>query len=140
MRLLINRLLQHQGGGAAVEFGLIAPVLIAVVLGLGQVGGSVHARHAMRKASAAGAEALMTTGASASAIQTVVLEAWTNRPSDGAVEIDQYCTCAAVRQACTNICDNGEYPQSFTKITLRQSLVGPTGTENLVASQLVRTR
>ena len=140
MRNLIKRLIGNEAGGAAVEFGLIAPALIAVVLGLSQVGGSVYNRHAMRKAVSAGAQAVMTSGTDAAATRAVVLEAWPNRADDADVVVEEYCSCAAIRQACTTICADGAYPQAFTKITATHTMIGATGQESLASSQLVRTR
>ena len=140
MRRFIQRLSRNEAGGAAIEFGLIAPALIAVVLGLSQVGGSVYNRHAMRKAVSAGAQAVMTSGADAAATRAVVLEAWPNRAGDANVQVDEFCSCAAIRQACTTICADGAYPQAFTRITASHTMIGATGQQSLASSQLVRTR
>ena len=132
--------LRDDTGGAAVEFGLIAPALIAVVLGLSQVGGVVYNRHAMHKAVNAGAQAVMTSGTNAAATEAVVLAAWPNRSGDADVEVEEYCSCAAVRHACTTICNDGAYPQAFTRISATHTMTGPTGQQSLSTSELVRTR
>ncbi len=133
-------LAQNRSGGAAVEFGLIAPALIAVVLGLSQVGGEVYNRHAMRKAVNAGAQALMTSGANPAAVRTVVLEAWPNRSQGANVVVEEFCTCAAVVHACTTVCADTNYPQYFTRISASHTMTGPTGQQSLATSELVRTR
>lgn len=136
----MRSLLRNTHGGAAIEFGLIAPALIAVVLGLSQVGGEVYHRHAVRKAINAGAQAVMTSGTTAAATRAVVLEAWPNRSADAEVTVDEFCTCAAVRHACTTICADGAYPQAFTRISASHTMTGPTGQKSLSSSELVRTR
>jgi Flp pilus assembly protein TadG len=140
MARFLSRLIRNQSGGAAVEFGLIAPALIAVVLGLSQVGGVVYHRHAMHKAVNAGAQALMTSGANAAAVRAVALEAWPNRGAGADVVVEEYCTCAAVRHACTTVCADSSYPQAFTKISASTTMTGPTGQQTLATSELVRTR
>lgn len=136
----MRNFLRNTHGGAAVEFGLIAPALIAVVLGLSQVGGEVYNRHAMHKAVNAGAQAVMTSGTSAAATRAVVLEAWPNRNPNAEVTVEEFCTCAAVRHACTTICGSGDYPQAFTRISVSHTMTGPTGQKTLATSELVRTR
>jgi Flp pilus assembly protein TadG len=136
----LRRLARNQSGGAAVEFGLIAPALIGVVLGLSQVGGVVYSRHAMHKAVNAGAQALMTSGANPAAVRTVALEAWPNRTEGADVVVEEFCTCAAVRHACTTVCADTSYPQYFTQISASHTMTGPTGQQTLSTSELVRTR
>ena len=108
--------------------------------GLSQVGGVVYNRHAMHKAVNAGAQAVMTSGTNAAATEAVVLAAWPNRSGDAAVTVEEYCSCAAVRHACTTICADGAYPQAFTKISATHPMTGPTGQKTLSTSELVRTR
>lgn len=140
MTRFLTRLARNQSGGAAVEFGLIAPALIAVVLGLSQVGGVVYNRHAMHKAVNAGAQALMTSGANPAAVRTVALEAWPNRGSGADVLVEEFCSCAGIRHVCTTTCDDTSYPQAFTKISASTTMTGPTGQQALATSELVRTR
>jgi Flp pilus assembly protein TadG len=54
-RRLPMHLLQHQGGGTAVEFAIVAPVLAFLIVGLIQVGTLFHAHASMRASLSEGA-------------------------------------------------------------------------------------
>lgn len=127
-------------GGAAVEFGMVAPLLVGVVIAMGQVGGSMYSQHAMRRAINSGAETLMTSGATPTQVRDVVLAGWKNRSQQATVSVTQYCACGQATAVCTTTCSSGDYPQQFTRIAASEVLTGPTGQQTLSSAQLVRTR
>ena len=133
---------RNKDGAAAVEFGLIAPVLVAVVVGVGTYGLEIIAYSKMREAVNTGAQYALTTSDTTSDISTIVDAAWDDKPSSGAtVSVTQRCVCAGVTNDCSTACANGDYPQKMTTITATRSYAELGGqTKTLSASQQVRTR
>lgn len=140
IRTLLNRFRRSQDGGAAVEFGLIAPLLIAVAVGMSAVGGEILERHAMRRAVSSGAQLLMATDADMTAVRDVTLDAWPNKEDGATVEVTQWCRCGSAQHSCSTTCSDGDYPEMYTRIAASTPYTGPLGQETLSSSQLVRNR
>lgn len=140
MRALARRFARDRAGGAAVEFGLIAPVLIVVLLGVSSSAGAIGQHHGMRKAVAAGAQLAMTTDADLTAVRDLTLEAWSGKADGSSVEVSQWCRCGSAQHACSTICSDGDYPEKYTMIAASTPYTGPLGDQTLTSSQLVRTR
>ena len=135
--------LRNKDGAAAVEFGLIAPVLVAVLVGVGTYGLEIIAYSKMREAVTTGAQYALTTSENTSDITTIVNAAWDDKPSSGAtVSVTQRCVCAGVTNDCSTTCAaTGDYPQKMTTITATRGYTELGGqTKTLTASQQVRTR
>lgn len=130
----------NRSGAAAVEFGLIAPILIAVLLGVMASSGSIYQHHTMRKAVGAGAQLVMTSEADLEAIRDLTLEAWPGKADGSSVDVSQWCRCGATQHSCSTTCSDGDYPEKFTLISAAAPYTGPLGSQTLSASQLVRTR
>jgi len=135
---------RNSDGAAAVEFGLIAPIVVAVLIGVATMGGTILAYSRMRQAISSGAQYAMTVADDAETIEDVVYAAWSPTPEGGDVDVVQACFCAdapSVATDCSINCADGDYPQMFTTINADMSYTGFGGdTHALSASQKVRTR
>lgn len=135
------RFFKNQSGAAAVEFGLIAPILATVLVGVGTYGLEIITYSKMREAVSAGAQYALTTSDTTSDISSVVSAAWDDKPAGANVSVTQQCVCAGVTNDCSTACANGDYPQKMTTITASQSYSELGGTtKTLTATQQVRTR
>ncbi|MGE5500391.1 MAG: TadE/TadG family type IV pilus assembly protein [Ignavibacteriales bacterium] len=135
------RFFKDKSGAAAVEFGLVAPVLVTLLVGIGTYGLEIIAYSKMREAVSAGAQYALTTSDTTSDISAVVSAAWDDKPSGATVSVSQQCVCAGVSNDCSTACANGDYPQRITTITTTQNYSELGGhTKTLTASQQVRTR
>lgn len=133
---MLRRFGRDQRGGAAVEFGLIAPLLAILVVGIGTTATKLTAQSRIRQAVSTGAQYAMTNSPNVAQVQAVTLAAWSGKPGDGAVTVAQSCTCGSVSHACDQICTNGDYPAMSTSINATATFDG----ETISASQTVRTR
>jgi len=132
---------KDKSGAAAVEFGLVAPILAAILVGIGTYGLEIVAYSKMREAVSAGAQYALTTSDTTSDISSVVSAAWDDKPSGATVSVSQKCVCAGADNDCSTACPNGDYPQKMTTITASQSYSELGGTnKTLTAVQQVRTR
>ena len=137
----MRRFLRNEGGGAAVEFGLIAPVLSVVLVGIATSAGLLTAHHKMRQAVSTGAQYAMTVSDDAGTVEDVVLAAWDDPGDDADVEIAQFCACADVDHACDSLCEDGDYPLRHTEITATMTHTGFGGHSQMISAvETVRTR
>jgi len=133
--------LRNQSGAAAVEFGLVAPILTVLLIGVATYGGTILAYNKMRMAVSSGAQYAMTVGDSTNAISTVVTAAWPNKPGSGVVNVTQQCLCGATVTDCTTNCADGDYPQKFTTINASMTYAGFAGSSKAISvNEKVRTR
>ena len=73
-RLRRNRGLANRCGAAAVEFAIVAPVFFLLVIGMIEVGRAMMVQQVLINASRVGARQAVTAGATASAVQTAVMD------------------------------------------------------------------
>jgi Flp pilus assembly protein TadG len=133
---------RNTSGAAAVEFGLVAPILIALLAGIGTYGLEIVTYSKMREAVNSGAQYALTTSDTTSDITSVVNASWDDKPSSGAtVSVTQQCVCGSTVTDCSTACADGDYPQKMTTITATQSYSELGGhSKTLTATQKVRTR
>lgn len=135
-----RRLARAAGGAAAVEFAVVTPFLAAMLVGVIQYGGMIVANQQMHDGVAAAAVYVMRGGNDSATIRSIATGAWPNRPSDAAVTVAQFCSCAGVTQTCSALCADGSYPQSFTTISASGTYSGVWANQSMSTSQVVRTQ
>ncbi|HYG25350.1 MAG TPA: TadE/TadG family type IV pilus assembly protein [Caulobacteraceae bacterium] len=133
---------RNDSGAAAVEFGLVAPILAFALVTTGTMGGMVLAYNKMRQAVSSGAQYALVVGDDVAEIEDVVELAWDDMPASGAsVSVEQACFCAGVENACDTVCTDNSVPQRITTITARRQYDNLAGISTpIAASQEVRTR
>ena len=136
----LRDLARTSSGAAAVEFAIVLPLLAAFVVGIIQYGGMIIAYDQMHDAVESGATYVMRGGSDATAIHGVAVAAWPNPPSDASVTVSQVCQCAGVTGACSALCADGSYPQSFTTVSASGTYAGLWGSNSMSTSQVVRTQ
>ena len=112
---LIGRLRQDAAGIASIEFAVGAPVLLAGLLAMVDVGMATAVRMEMDRNVRAGAQAAMSLNNDADAIRTIVLSS-AESPEDLTVDVDMVCACSDVPASCTAPCGSGEAPDVFFEI------------------------
>jgi Flp pilus assembly protein TadG len=132
---------RNQDGAAAIEFGLIAPIVAAVLIGVSTMGGMVLAYNKMRQAVSSGAQYAMTVSGDTDEVEDVVEAAWEGMPAGATVDVTEACFCAGVDNACSTVCSDGDFPHHITTISASRSYVGLAGTSRtLSTAQEVRTQ
>lgn len=133
--------LRNEKGVAAVEFALVAPVLVLLMVGIGTYGTRIIAYNKMRQAVSTGAEYVMTVSDDTTEVKNLVLSSWDDKPGDASVTVAQACTCAGVTNDCSTSCADGSYPLRYVTINATGTWNDLGGaTKTLTASQQVRTR
>lgn len=133
--------LRNERGAAAIEFGLVAPILVMVLITVTIFGGLILAYNKMSQGVSSGAQYAMTVGGDdTTAVRDVVLAAWDDKPANGAVTVSKACLCGADTHACDTNCDNGDYPEKVTTIHAAMSYADLAGkTRAISTTQKVRT-
>ncbi len=91
-------------GTSAIEFGLIAPVLVMIVVALYDLNDMSFRTSNMQTAVRSGIQYAMNGGDDMTNAQSVADAAWTKKPADGVMVASQACKCAGNTQACNSTC------------------------------------
>lgn len=123
-RSLLKRFGSHDRGGAAIEFGLVLPILIALLL-MG-VDGWLRMAHVQDAASAlhAGARYYQQGGADDGEAVQVALAAWAHPSDDAEIEIKR----------------ESDSSQTFVTIEATSTYTGLKGSEKLSQKEVVRVQ
>lgn len=119
----VRRLLGNEDGVSAIEFALLAPILIGGFLLMVDTGRAVGARMEMDRNVRAGAQAAMSLNNDMEAIERIVL-ASAGSPEDLEVEAKMTCSCAGAAAGCAAPCATGEAPSVFVEIGASRSFSG----------------
>jgi hypothetical protein len=134
------QLAANRSGVAAIEFAFIAPVMIAGLLVVCDLGKMLLDRTNMQSAARTGMQYLMNGGRDMDAARNVVLAAWSSKPADGDVITERYCLCAEVEHACDTLCGDQSTPEFYTRISLVGTLNGLWSQHAQTADEVIRIR
>lgn len=102
-----------QGGIAATEFALVAPVLLLFLLGTFDVANLVQTSIRLERAARAGAQFAAADASDMAAIRAQVIAAWPELTEADVPLPTLTCECAGVPAACTAACA-GDFVQLVT--------------------------
>jgi len=112
-------------GVSAVEFALIAPLLVAMILGVVEIATYVTASTSMDRAVRSGAQYVMNGGTDAVVVQEIVRRSWLDAPEKFDVTVETNCLCGGVAVSCsTTSCSGGGRPEIYTEINASGSFSG----------------
>lgn len=136
------RAIRTAGGASAVEFALIAPLLVAVLLGLADAVNFAVEYTSMQRAERAGIQYFMNGGTSTAAAQGIVSTAWTNPPSGYTVTAAQVCTCGGNSHliVCGLSCSSGQLFAKNMQITASATVRGMLTSLSESKSETVRVQ
>jgi Flp pilus assembly protein TadG len=122
----LRRFIIHSGGVSAVEFALVAPMLIVVLAGIATGWTYTMQLMQMRTAVKTGANYVLQGGMDLDAAKSAVLQSWTNKPEGADVQILRQCSCGGAVSACSTVCTgNGSIPNMSVIITATGSVDMP---------------
>ena len=115
------RLMRGDSGSAVVEFALVTPILLIVVLAVVQVILAIHVRSTMTAAAAEGARAAALAGSSMAVGERRTRDVLADAIGGGAATS---ITASRIRE--------GEIPMIRVRVTARLPLLGLLGPETLI--------
>ena len=132
---------RDERGVAAMEFALILPILVSLVL-LGVQGWmQINQLSQMRSGLQAGARYYQTGGADDPTAAAMTLQAWSNHPDGSSVNATRSCTCGGAGASCSSLCANQALPQAYVTLTATGGFSDMmTGQQSLTQSGTVRVR
>ncbi|QUD89386.1 TadE/TadG family type IV pilus assembly protein [Phenylobacterium montanum] len=131
---------RDEKGAALVEFGLIAPVIAVIVLGVINGATLMLAYNAMRTGVTAGAQYVMSGGQDLPTVQTVAMSAWSGHSSSASVTATKMCLCGSSSSDCSVLCPDQSVPQAFITVSASETYSGPSGTQPIATQEQVRIR
>lgn len=137
---LFKKFSRNESGVSAIEFALIAPVLLFSLLGVVDIGNVVYQRSDMEAALRSGIQYFMNGGDDLARAETVVKDAWTTKPDGVSVVAERFCLCGTTPHACNVLCDDDTYPASYNRLRATATFPGILTEDAHDASQSVRVR
>lgn len=135
-----NRFSRDDSGVSAVEFALVAPVLLICLVGIYDVGTMVYKRTDMHSALRAGTQYFMNGGDDLQKAEDIVEQAWTTKPDQVTIQAERFCQCGDEIHACNVLCDDGSYPASYKRLRAMATIDGVLGDTSYSATQSIRVR
>ncbi len=124
-------------GNSAIEFALLAPILLLVCLGLIN-GWSIASFTLYMRAGVGSAANLYLQGAGDdNSIRTLVLQNWQGHPNDAAVTIARAYKCGTVAVTSTTLCTGSKAPAVYITIQATGTWVAPFEVDALGTRQLM---
>src|SRR6478609_8109978 len=100
IRKLAKSLLGETQGTAAIEFGLVLPVLAGIVISVPDVANIATGAMNMDGAVRAGVQYAMNGGTDTTAVSTFASRNWVSEPHGGSVTATEACYCDGVVLTC----------------------------------------
>ena len=131
---------RDESGVSAVEFALVAPVLLICFVGIYDVGGMIYKRTDMHSALRSGTQYFMNGGDDLAKAEQIVAQAWTTKPSEVTIVGERFCQCGEEIHACTTLCDDDSYPAAYKRLRAMAVIDGVLGDTSYSATQSIRVR
>jgi Flp pilus assembly protein TadG len=136
----LRSFLRDPRGVSAVEFSIVAPVLVAMSIACMEGGLLTLRSYDMRAAVNSSAQYFMQGGTDMVAAKAVLMSAWTRKSADAQATISQSCKCGTTVSVCTALCADGTVPMSYYVIATSMTSKGLFSTSALTAGDTVRVR
>ncbi|HEX8234095.1 MAG TPA: hypothetical protein VF559_12220 [Caulobacteraceae bacterium] len=126
-------------GNAIVEFGLIAPMIVGVIVLIGQTAVLGYSMLGMRNAVHSGAMYVMGGSRSVNDIKAVMAGSWSNKPSNSTMSVTQYFKCGTADGTEGVLCADNKLPAQYFRVRA-QANFGGVWDHNYGISEVVRVR
>ncbi|WOI54042.1 TadE/TadG family type IV pilus assembly protein [Parvularcula sp. LCG005] len=130
---LLKKFHRTTTGTAAIEFAIISPVLVMVLVGGSWIGFQLNSRLALQADVATGMQYAMTRdGATAADVEAVIRFSLGSVPAD--ITTERFCRCNGTKQSCTTYCSATQEVYLSAIVTERAD-VGVLGRDMTFQSQ-----
>jgi Flp pilus assembly protein TadG len=127
-------------GTSAVEFAIIAPMLLAALVGLADVNDIAIGSSNMQTAVRAGIHYAISGGTDAAVAQSQANAAWSKKPAGGNVTATKVCKCATVNWDCDLFCPDLARPEMYITVTATGTFGGHFYSRAQTSTETVRVR
>jgi Flp pilus assembly protein TadG len=112
----MRRYFQDESGVGAIEFAVIAPFMAIVLLGTISGWAYYSQNNYMRDGVEVAGKYFLQGGTSQETGLAIAEAAWTDKPDDGTVALNQTCICVGAAAACGSVCSDGSIPEKYWTI------------------------
>lgn len=140
MTSILKRFLGDKDGVAAVEFGLILPVLGAMFIGVADGSAVLTNYNQMRTAVSSGAQYIMSGGQDLTTAQNIVVSAWKSPPANAVVSATKVCKCGGVAAPCNSLCPDQTVPLAYISMVSSANVSGAVVNVPISTTETVRVR
>ena len=121
----MSKFLRDEEGVGAIEFALIAPFLAVVLLGIMSGWAYYTQNNYMRDSVEVAGKYFLQGGTSQQVALDIAKAAWTDKPVDGTVVLNQTCICNVAAASCSGVCSDGSIPQTYWTIEASSKYIDP---------------
>jgi Flp pilus assembly protein TadG len=142
-RALLGRLARHpldSRGTSAIEFAIVAPMLVVAVIGLADISSMAYGATNMQSAVRAGMHYAMTGGTDETIAKDIAMNAWTKKPNGGTMNSSKVCKCAGIGWDCETFCPDATRPEMYITVTASGTFGGNFYSMNKTTTETVRVR
>lgn len=132
--------LRDRSGSPAVEFALLAPVFLVLIVAASDVAHIAFQRSDMTGAIRSGTQYFMAGGTHPDRAKVIVEDAWGSRPDEAVVRVERICECGDVEASCSLLCPDQSVPLAYAVITIEAPMAGLFLTHYSSVSDKVRVR
>src|SRR5215217_6895050 len=136
----IRRFLANVKGASAIEFGFVAPILVAVALAILDGGLLIYRTYEMRSAISSGSQYLLRGGSNEAVAKAVVLAAWGSEADTPTVDVAPSCRCGDAVAICSSMCHDETAPKRYFNIDAKAHFAGFVLDRNISAGETIRVR
>ena len=112
----MRKYFQDENGVGAIEFALIAPFMAVVLLGTISGWAYYSQNNYMRDGVEVAGKYFLQGGTSQETGLAIAEAAWTDKPDDGTVALNQSCICVGAAADCGSVCSDGSIPEKYWTI------------------------
>lgn len=113
----LRRLAGSREGVVSIEFALVAPILLLILLHLVDFGLAFNKRMKLESAARAGLQYAMVNKGDTAGIVAAVNQATDLDPSEVTVTVTEFCECGAAGAPCGTTCEDGSWPATYVRVT-----------------------
>lgn len=136
----LHTFLRDARGAATAEFAVIAPVLIALLVGLMIAWEPATAMLRMRAAVHSGAAYVRNGGTDDAKAWSVVDQSWEKRPAGSVISISRACLCGQAATQCTTVCADQTPPSVYVTVRASETDDDRAFGKTLTSTEVVRVR
>ncbi|MCR5876279.1 pilus assembly protein [Phenylobacterium sp. J426] len=140
VRRRLARFRRHEGGVAALEFALILPILVLLLVVGVDVWLLARQQAVMQSAAHAGARYYQAGGGDLDLARETARQAWRPQPSGARIDAALGCRCGDAAAPCEQLCPTGSPPAAEIRFTASSAFNGAVLQRALTAEETVRVR
>ena len=132
--------LTDRSGAAVVEFALVSPLILILMVGAIDITLLIFNRTDMFSAVQSGIQYFMVGGKDIEEAEAIVDSMWHTRPEGATLSVERFCMCGDVQATCLSNCPDQSQPVSYHRIKVWARYKPLLMEQEFSSHEIVRTR